>query len=52
MESILYGMETFEEAFLSHVEVVGPHGTKITFGEWALPLMRQGHLQIPDRAEG
>lgn len=50
MESILYGMETFEEAFLSHVEVVGPQGTKITFGEWALPLMRQGRLQIPDRA--
>jgi len=52
MESIVFGIESFEEAFLSHVEVIGKEGEKLTLGEWALPRMASGRLQITTGREG
>lgn len=52
MESIVFGIETFEEAFLSHVEVIGRQGEKFTVGEWALPRLAQGQLKLTASTEG
>lgn len=46
LESVIFGVETFEEAFLAHLEVVTTEGQKMTMGEWALPRMASGHLAL------
>jgi len=46
MEAIIFGFETFEQAFLAHVEIVSTEGQKMTLGEWALPRMAQGRLAL------
>ncbi len=51
MESVVFGIETFEEAFLAHAEIVTRDGQKMTFGEWAIPGMKSGQLQLPARTE-
>lgn len=47
MESVAFNIESFEEAFLSHIEIVTKTGEKGTMGDWALPLLRAGRLQLP-----
>jgi hypothetical protein len=51
LEAVTFGVETFEEAFLAHVEVVTEGGDRITFGEWALPRMRAGRLALNAKEE-
>jgi hypothetical protein len=51
MESITYGIESFEQAFLAHVEIVSEEGEKITFGDWALPRLASGRLALKAREE-
>lgn len=45
LESIEYGIETFEEAFLSHFEL--PDGS--TIAEVLLPQLREGRLALPEQ---
>lgn len=49
MESITYGIETFEEAFLAHFEAgIGPEGRPVTIGERIIPRLREGQLALTE----
>lgn len=45
MESVDFGIETFEEAFLSHFEVPG---TNKQVGEYLIPRIQSGRLSLPE----
>jgi len=48
MESIGYGIETFEQAFLAHFEAgLDEMGRAVTIGERLIPRLRQGQLALP-----
>jgi len=47
LESVIFGVETFEEAFLAHVEILTRSGERMTFGEWALPQVAAGKMLPP-----
>lgn len=48
MESIDYGIETFEQAFLAHFEAgVDAHGRSLTVGEHLIPRLRAGQIALP-----
>jgi hypothetical protein len=51
LESVIFGVETFEEAFLSHIEIVTTEGEKMTMGDWALPRMASGRLALKARED-
>jgi hypothetical protein len=43
MESIEFGIETFQEAFLSHFEIPG---SNIQIGEMLIPRLEKGNLKL------
>lgn len=47
MESISFGIETFEEAFLAHIEIPG---SDKTIGNILTPRLQSGKLLLTDRA--
>jgi len=53
MESIDYGIETFEEAFLAHFEAgVDDKGRSVTIGERVIPRLRAGQLALVEGTSG
>ena len=51
MESVTYGIETFEQAFLAHFEAgLDAQGRPITIGERLIPRLREGQLALPPLA--
>lgn len=44
MEAVSFGIETFEEAFLSHFEM-GVNG--VTIGEMIVPMLQKGMRELP-----
>lgn len=52
MESVTYGIETFEEAFLSHFEVgVDRHGNTFTVGDRLIPRLQSGRLALAEKVD-
>ena len=52
MESINYGIETFEQAFLAHFEAgIDEHGRTLTVGERIIPRLRAGQIALPEKAK-
>jgi len=52
MESIDYGIETFEQAFLAHFEAgIDEHGRTLTVGERIIPRLRAGQLALTEKAK-
>lgn len=50
MESVDYGIETFEQAFLAHFEAgVDDKGHAVTIGERLIPRLRAGQLALPEK---
>ena len=48
MESVQYGIESFEEAFLAHFELgVDAKGKEFTVGDQLVPRLRAGRLALP-----
>ncbi|KKL50766.1 hypothetical protein LCGC14_2302160, partial [marine sediment metagenome] len=49
MESISYGIETFEQAFLAHFEAgLDEKGRSVTIGDRLIPRLRAGQLALPE----
>ena len=52
MESVTYGIETFEEAFLAHFEAgVDRHGNTFTVGDRLIPRLKSGRLALAEKVD-